>query len=80
MPVRLRPRHQRGQQQRADPLAAALGVHRDRELRHVGRNEPVARLARVEDPAPRRADGFVDPVERDHREIALAAPTLDVAA
>ena len=32
VPVRLRPRHQRRQQQRADPLAAALGVHRDRAL------------------------------------------------
>jgi hypothetical protein len=70
---------ERRQQQAPDLLSPALGVHRDRDLGDVGSDEPVARLVGGEEAEPRRADRFVETVERDDCEVALAAPAFDVA-
>jgi hypothetical protein len=45
----------------------------------VRSDEAIARLVAGEQAVPGRADRFVEPVERDDREVTLAAPSFDVA-
>ena len=60
------------------PWRPELGEHADRELRDRLGEEAVAGCCRGEVPGPRGADRFVAAVERDHRGVAGAAPTLDI--
>src|SRR5581483_1544206 len=62
----------------AEALPAPARHDRDRQLGRVLVDEPVARLVRVEQPVPRRADRL-EAVDRYERGVARPAPAGDVA-
>src|SRR4029450_3787034 len=78
VPLRAGAREQRVHQLAAKAVAALAGDDRDRELRRLLVDEPVARRRLFEQAVPRRADREAL-VERDHGRIAGTAPVLHVA-
>ena len=73
--IALGPGDHRAQQQRADALAAELGIHADRELGDVVGDVAVAGRGGGEPAEPRRADRLVAAVERVQRDVAGRVPS-----